>query len=390
MSSFNKQDLIRVMTLANENQGARSPEWYSQIVDDLDGRGHGFDAIYGAVNQFRLQGAFGGIATHTLIAILEGTTSDRASEAYRKVFNAIKAHGSAHSVCFDDPLIHIVIDRLGGWTGLCHSKHLEPGESMCREFVGAYTAAINRPPAIYPRRLLGIDGMALAAQSTGKADEVRLVGDSREDRERSLRVFLKGEGASENIAELGWDMNLLPARWLVRFFEKEAVLKLEGDKQKAAIAAMTDEEKLLLSDEEKTPLYLPKLRARVGKGLEEQAHKRAAREGLQIRGAVYLPSNAGNAMLEGPEISAVDAEIAKTMKAQSDENLTPLQMRLRAVQGQKGLGKKLDMESSITPTSIRRKEQAAKDIEDKRIFDQKLAGLMARQDKDQDGKRPQA
>jgi hypothetical protein len=45
----------------------------------------------------------------------QGGVEDRAELAWRKLVWAIKNHGYYASVCFDDPVIHAVVDAMGGW-----------------------------------------------------------------------------------------------------------------------------------------------------------------------------------------------------------------------------------------------------------------------------------
>jgi hypothetical protein len=54
-----------------------------------------------------------------IIKMVEGTGSDRGMIAWSKVHEAIKRVGAYRSVVFDDPLIHVVIEGMGGWAALC-------------------------------------------------------------------------------------------------------------------------------------------------------------------------------------------------------------------------------------------------------------------------------
>lgn len=50
-----------------------------------------------------------------LIELLDGTMEDRATEAWAKVCKAVQRIGPYESVEFDDPVIHSVIQAMGGW-----------------------------------------------------------------------------------------------------------------------------------------------------------------------------------------------------------------------------------------------------------------------------------
>lgn len=51
--------------------------------------------------------------------LIVGTKATASMRAWTKVERAIRAHGAYRSVVFDDPLIHVVLDEMGGWIRLC-------------------------------------------------------------------------------------------------------------------------------------------------------------------------------------------------------------------------------------------------------------------------------
>lgn len=57
-----------------------------------------------------------------IIFMMEGNSSDAAFTAWNKVLEAMSRAGSYKSVCFDDPIIHLAIDDIGGWIGLGESE----------------------------------------------------------------------------------------------------------------------------------------------------------------------------------------------------------------------------------------------------------------------------
>jgi hypothetical protein len=50
-----------------------------------------------------------------IVRQLEGTRTDAAALAWAKVDRALRHHGVYPSLVFDDPLIHVVVQDLGGW-----------------------------------------------------------------------------------------------------------------------------------------------------------------------------------------------------------------------------------------------------------------------------------
>jgi hypothetical protein len=50
-----------------------------------------------------------------LIEILDGKRMDRPTQAWIETVNAVRRHGNYISICFHDPVIHAVIEFMGGW-----------------------------------------------------------------------------------------------------------------------------------------------------------------------------------------------------------------------------------------------------------------------------------
>lgn len=91
-----------------------------------------------------------------IIRVLEGgSTEGRALGAWTKVHDAIRLVGSYQSLVFDDPIIHAVVQDMGGWISLC-SIQSEEVPFRATEFQKRYRAAIHNPPRSYPCRLIGI------------------------------------------------------------------------------------------------------------------------------------------------------------------------------------------------------------------------------------------
>jgi hypothetical protein len=92
---------------------------------------------------------------------IEASADDRAALAWTRLTRAIDDVGTYESVDFDDPVLHAVIQRMGGWAEMWR---LEPArmESEGRElgykraeFIRLYQALIKHETDEAPKRLLG-------------------------------------------------------------------------------------------------------------------------------------------------------------------------------------------------------------------------------------------
>lgn len=89
-----------------------------------------------------------------LVRKLEGTTTDRASLAWGKVYEAMQRVGAYTDIVFDDEAIHAVIDDLGGWPIVCRvdGKNLS---YMQDRFCKSYRAYAEAGQFDYARILIG-------------------------------------------------------------------------------------------------------------------------------------------------------------------------------------------------------------------------------------------
>lgn len=71
--------------------------------------------------------------------MLAGRTSDQGQIAWSKVDRAVRTIGSYADIAFDDPIIHRVIQEMGGWVHLCHKEEKE-WPFVAKEFVTRYQA----------------------------------------------------------------------------------------------------------------------------------------------------------------------------------------------------------------------------------------------------------
>lgn len=118
-----------------------------------------FEQVAKALNQHAKDPERGQFAPKVadIVAILEGTTTERAAIAWGKTFEAMQRVGAYTDVVFDDPVIHCVIEDLGGWVKVCRSDSSELSYFQHRftESYRAYASRLKHGTIEYPRALLG-------------------------------------------------------------------------------------------------------------------------------------------------------------------------------------------------------------------------------------------
>lgn len=116
------------------------------------------DQVRGALNAHAMDPESGVFAPKPadLVRLLHGTATDRSRKAWGKLMDAMQRVGAYQTVVFDDPVIHAVVEDLGGWMKLCRSEMAELSYTEHR-FCESYRAYSNRPGALesYPAKLLG-------------------------------------------------------------------------------------------------------------------------------------------------------------------------------------------------------------------------------------------
>lgn len=124
---------------------AACQQWDLAAVRDALGR----HAVNPDAGQFMPKPAY-------LVRLIGGRTVDTALRAWAKVDKAIRQVGTYRSVVFDDPLIHRVIEDMGGWV-LMGTKTDDDWPFVAKEFENRYRGYAGRAetPA-YLRRLAGI------------------------------------------------------------------------------------------------------------------------------------------------------------------------------------------------------------------------------------------
>lgn len=90
-----------------------------------------------------------------IVRFIEGSSESCALQAWTKVERAFSQVGRYQSLAFDDPLIHAVIQDMGGWIKLCDIT-LKELPFCCNEFQKRYRGFLNRKPLQIPPYLPGI------------------------------------------------------------------------------------------------------------------------------------------------------------------------------------------------------------------------------------------
>ena len=89
-----------------------------------------------------------------LVRFIEGSGETKALQAWAKVSKTIVQIGAYQSIVFDDPLIHAVLEDMGGWIKLCATLTKEM-PFRANEFQKRYTIFVDKPPERYPKYCCG-------------------------------------------------------------------------------------------------------------------------------------------------------------------------------------------------------------------------------------------
>lgn len=133
-----------------------------------------------------------------IIRVLQGTTSDRAAIAWGKVHEAMSDVGAYSDVIFDDPVIHAVVDDLGGWPKMCRTETKDLSYLQHR-FSESYRAYAAKGQFDYPRRLSGDRSPDEEYEKKGiKPPAPAVIGNP----EQARLVFQAGGGAKAPVQRL--------------------------------------------------------------------------------------------------------------------------------------------------------------------------------------------
>lgn len=119
---------------------------------------------------------------------VSGNAQTKAMQAFAKVERAIKRVGTWESVVFDDPIIHAVIDDMGGWIllGQCQEKEWP---FKAREFEQRYRGYVQTGLTAHPAKLIGLSERANINAGFDVAEPV-MIGDA------NVAALVAKDGAS--------------------------------------------------------------------------------------------------------------------------------------------------------------------------------------------------
>lgn len=90
-----------------------------------------------------------------VVRTLRGSSLDSAMRAWSMVEKAVRSVGGYQTVVFDDPLIMVVIEEMGGWIALCATQEVEL-PFRANEFTKRYRGYRQQPgQADFPNKLPG-------------------------------------------------------------------------------------------------------------------------------------------------------------------------------------------------------------------------------------------
>ena len=122
-----------------------------------------------------------------VIKMLQGSTQDSALNAWAKIDKTVRCVGTQVSVTFDDPLIHRVIQDMGGWLGLGQRQESD-WPFVAKEFENRYRGFKARNEAIeYPKMLIGLYDASNIPNGYKESKPV-LIG----NKENAEKVYLSG------------------------------------------------------------------------------------------------------------------------------------------------------------------------------------------------------
>jgi hypothetical protein len=93
----------------------------------------------------------------SIVAQLRPGAKAQSLRAFDVVVKAMAEVGPYRSVVFDDPLIHAVVEDLGGWPHINATWTLEELKFRSQEFCTRYEGYVVDPPAVVQRTLRGLE-----------------------------------------------------------------------------------------------------------------------------------------------------------------------------------------------------------------------------------------
>lgn len=126
---------------------------------------------------------------------IDGSKQTRSMRAWSKVEKALRQVGQYESVTFDDPIIHAVIEEMGGWVDLCTTPTEKDLEFRANEFSKRYQGyVLQGGTPEYVGRLVGLIEADCVRRNL-PAPAPRLIGDA----ERAKHVLMCGRTEAKRL-----------------------------------------------------------------------------------------------------------------------------------------------------------------------------------------------
>jgi hypothetical protein len=90
-----------------------------------------------------------------IVAAIRGNPKDRALWAWAKIADAMRLVGAYSSIAFDDALIHVTLDDMGGWQKICATK-VDHMPFVGKEFQERYRSYVLHAPPRHRSYFVGI------------------------------------------------------------------------------------------------------------------------------------------------------------------------------------------------------------------------------------------
>ena len=151
-----------------------------------------------------------------IMRMIEGSSEDSSMIAWTATNKALREKGTYVSVCFDDFLIHRVLQDMGGWIQL-GTKTEDEWPFVAKEFQTRYRGYKSRDEKPgYPAHLIGIAEMHNAREGH-KIDPPVLIG----DKEKAKQVLTRGAGMIDYSGGIGLQPLTSDVRKVVNDFQNE-------------------------------------------------------------------------------------------------------------------------------------------------------------------------
>ncbi len=135
---------------------------------------------------------------------VHGKVEDQAQLAWVKFIGAVRSHGGYETVSFDNPVIHAIVEREGGWIKVTEYNQ-EEMKWFAKDFLRMYAAfAPNISQVAIPDKLMGIHEF----DNTGRFDEAVPLPVVIGDEQKALEWREKRKAVAGTTAKI---LSLVPA-----------------------------------------------------------------------------------------------------------------------------------------------------------------------------------